>query len=68
MTDFLEQLPRMGDARNYSAFETLRDRHRVEIRALRPDDRAGLAAAVARISSESIYRRFFSVKRQLYGI
>jgi GNAT superfamily N-acetyltransferase len=53
----------MVDARNYSAFETLRDGPRVEIRALRPDDRAGLAAAVARSSSEALYRRFFSVKR-----
>jgi RimJ/RimL family protein N-acetyltransferase len=53
----------MLEAANYSAFETLRGGRRVEIRALRPDDRAGLAAAVARSSSESLYRRFFSVKR-----
>ena len=51
------------DAANYSAFETLRGGRRVEIRALRPDDRAGLSAAVARSSSESLYRRFFSIKR-----
>ena len=53
----------MVDAANYSEFETLRGGRRVEIRALRPDDRTGLAAAVARSSSESLYRRFFSVKR-----
>jgi GNAT superfamily N-acetyltransferase len=53
----------MVDAAKYSEFETLRGGRRVEIRALRPDDRAGLAAAVARSSSESLYRRFFSVKR-----
>src|SRR5262249_20567815 len=53
----------MVDAANYSEFETLRGGRRVEIRALRPHDRAGLAAAVARSSSESLYRRFFSVKR-----
>jgi RimJ/RimL family protein N-acetyltransferase len=53
----------MVDAANYSAFETLRGGRRVEIRALRPADRAGLSAAVARSSSESLYRRFFSIKR-----
>ncbi len=47
----------------YSAFETLRDGRRVEIRALKPDDRAGLVAAVARSSPETLYRRFFAVKR-----
>jgi len=51
------------EAANYSAFETLRDGRRLEIRALRPDDRAGLAAAVARSSDQSLYRRFFSLKR-----
>ena len=41
----------------------MRDGRPVEIRAVRPDDRAGLAAAVARVSTESLYRRFFAVKR-----
>lgn len=53
----------MLEAANYSAFETLRDGRRVEIRALRPDDRADLIAAVARSSGQSLYRRFFAVKR-----
>ncbi|HKF11439.1 MAG TPA: GNAT family N-acetyltransferase [Xanthobacteraceae bacterium] len=53
----------MLEAANYSALETLRDGRRLEIRALRPDDRAGLAAAVARSSDQSLYRRFFSLKR-----
>jgi len=56
-------LPVMLEAANYSAFETLRDGRRVEIRALRPDDRADLIAAVARSSAQSLYRRFFAVKR-----
>jgi len=51
------------EAANYSALETLRDGRRLEIRALRPNDRAGLAAAVARSSDQSLYRRFFSLKR-----
>jgi RimJ/RimL family protein N-acetyltransferase len=53
----------MLEAANYSAFETLRDGRRVEIRALRPDDRADLIAAVGRSSAQSLYRRFFAVKR-----
>jgi GNAT superfamily N-acetyltransferase len=59
----VKELPAMLEAANYSAFETLRDGRRVEIRALRPDDRADLIAAVARSSAQSLYRRFFAVKR-----
>src|SRR5262249_20299058 len=58
-----EELPVMLEAANYSACETLRDGRRVEIRALRPEDRADLIAAVARSSEQSLYRRFFPVKR-----
>src|SRR5262245_24950838 len=53
----------MLEAANYSACETLRDGRRVEIRALRPDDRTDLIAAVGRSSTQSLYRRFFAVKR-----
>src|SRR5215470_19420049 len=53
----------MLEAANYSAFETQRDGRRVEIRALRPDDRADLIAAVGHTSGQSLYRRFFAVKR-----
>jgi GNAT superfamily N-acetyltransferase len=53
----------MLEAANYSAFETLRDGRQVEIRALRPDDRVDLIAAVGRSSGQSLYRRFFAVKR-----
>ena len=53
----------MIDAARYSAIETLRDGRRVEIRALRPEDRSALAAAVDRASTQSLYRRFFAVKR-----
>jgi GNAT superfamily N-acetyltransferase len=54
----------MLEAAKYSAFATLRDGRRVEIRALRPDDRADLIAAVARSSGQSLYRRFFAVRRR----
>jgi GNAT superfamily N-acetyltransferase len=53
----------MVEAATYSAFETLRDGRRVDIRALRQDDQAELLAAVGRTSPESLYRRFFTVKR-----
>src|SRR5215203_5451839 len=50
------------EAAKYSAIETLRDGHRVEIRALRQDDLTDLIAAVGRTSAQSLYRRFFAVK------
>ena len=53
----------MSEAAGYSVVETLRNGRRVEIRALRPDDRAGLVAAVGRASAQSLFRRFFAAKR-----
>jgi GNAT superfamily N-acetyltransferase len=50
----------MSDIANYSVRETLRDGRRIEIRALRPDDRDELLAAVDQTSSQSLYRRFFA--------
>lgn len=52
------------DAANLSVAEKLRDGRQVEIRALRPADEAGLKAAIAGASSESLRRRFFSLKRE----
>jgi RimJ/RimL family protein N-acetyltransferase len=48
---------------NYSAVEKLRNGERIEIRALNPQDRDDLMAAVDRTSSDSLYRRFFAVRR-----
>ena len=53
----------MTGAGDYAAIETLRNGERVEIRALRPDDRTDLLAAVERTSAQSLYRRFFGAKR-----
>ena len=53
----------MLDAANYSAIEHLRDGRPITIRALRPDDQDALLAAVEGSSAESLYRRFFAVKR-----
>ena len=47
----------------YSATERLRDGREVEIRALRPDDKDDLLAAVGRTGTQSLQRRFFVAKR-----
>jgi len=52
------------DLKRYSAMEYLRDGRMVKIRALLPADREALVAAVHRMSDESMYRRFFSAKKQ----
>jgi RimJ/RimL family protein N-acetyltransferase len=54
----------MVDAAQYSAFETLPDGRRIEIRAQRPQDREAIRAALARTSAKSLYHRFFAVKRK----
>jgi GNAT superfamily N-acetyltransferase len=56
-------LPAVFEAAKYSVVEALRNGRWVEIRALRPDDRADLLAAVDRTSTQSLYRRFFAVRR-----
>jgi RimJ/RimL family protein N-acetyltransferase len=48
---------------NYHASERLRDGREVEIRALRPDDKDDMLAAVGRTGMQSMQRRFFGVKR-----
>src|SRR3954465_1209155 len=53
----------MPEAAPYSAIEVLHDGSRVEIRALRPDDRAAILAAVGHTSERSLYRRFFAARR-----
>ena len=53
----------MLEAAKYSALESLRDGRAIEIRALKPEDQAGLITAVRRSSAQSLYRRFFGLKR-----
>jgi RimJ/RimL family protein N-acetyltransferase len=55
--------PAAPSAARYAADEALRDGRLVEIRAYAPGDREALMAAVGRMSSQSLYRRFFTVKR-----
>ena len=54
----------MLEAAKYSAIERLRDGRMVKIRALTPEDKPGLLAAIDRTSSQSMYRRFFGAKRE----
>lgn len=51
------------NAAEYSVVESLRGGRSVEIRALKPADREGVAASVRRTSEETRYRRFFAPKR-----
>ena len=53
----------MLKAAEYSANESLRSGRRLEIRALRSQDRDDMLAAVDRTSTQSLYRRFFAVRR-----
>ena len=53
----------MPDAASYSAADTMRDGWPLEVRALRPEDRADLLAALARLGDQSLRRRFFGARR-----
>jgi len=48
---------------DYSVIEQLRDGRPVTIRALRPDDRSDMLAAIGRTSMQSLQRRFFAPKK-----
>jgi RimJ/RimL family protein N-acetyltransferase len=49
--------------KNYSAIERLSDGSTIQIRALQPDDRDDMLAAIGRSSTQSLRRRFFVPKR-----
>jgi hypothetical protein len=53
------------DVANCLATETLRDGRAITIRAQRPEDLGGWRAALARTSAETLYHRFFAVKREI---
>jgi acetate---CoA ligase (ADP-forming) len=56
---------RISEAANYSAEEILRDGASILIRAIRADDRDRLLRHFKGLSQDSIYHRFFGVKRDL---
>jgi len=53
----------MVEAAEYSIREHLRDDRPIIIRALRPDDRAEMLAAIGHTSMQSLQRRFFVPKK-----
>ena len=53
----------MFEPSEYRAIEHLRDGRQIEIRALRPDDKDDMLAAIGRTGMQSLQRRFFAVKR-----
>ena len=53
----------MPTAAAFSRIEVLSNGQRVEIRALRSTDREAMLTAVGRTSTQSLYRRFFTVRR-----
>jgi hypothetical protein len=53
----------MQTAAAFSTTEILPSGQRLEIRALRSTDREGMLTALARSSAQSLYRRFFTVRR-----
>jgi RimJ/RimL family protein N-acetyltransferase len=55
--------PAMSEAEIYSAVEHLKGGSPVEVRALAPDDKAAMLAAIERTSPQSLRRRFFVTKR-----
>jgi len=55
----------MIDARNYNVKETLKNGIVVTIRAVRPDDKHGIAEAFRNLDRESVYTRFFRYKDKL---
>lgn len=55
----------MSDPQGYIAKETLKDGTKVTIRAIRPDDSRAVLEAFKSLDREAIYRRFFSLKKEL---
>lgn len=52
-------------ARNYDVKMVLKDGRRLQIRSIRPDDKAALADAFRQSSQESVHARFLSYKKEL---
>jgi RimJ/RimL family protein N-acetyltransferase len=52
------------DIASYSVTEYLRDRRRVTIRAIRPNDKGLIIEALRGVSADSLYRRLFATKKE----
>jgi RimJ/RimL family protein N-acetyltransferase len=55
----------MVDPSHYLQRETLKDGTKVTVRAIRPEDAASILEAFGRLDRESVYRRFFTAKKEL---
>jgi len=53
------------DFSNYMAREKLKDGTEVTVRAIRPEDGPAILEAFSELDAESIYRRFFTPKKEL---
>jgi hypothetical protein len=53
------------DPRSYAVKETLKDGTAVTIRAIRAEDSSSVLQAFKGMDKESVYRRFFSPKKEL---
>ncbi len=53
------------DAKNYRAEETLKNDLLVTIRAIRPDDREAVLAALKELDERTLYLRFFAPRKEL---
>jgi ribosomal protein S18 acetylase RimI-like enzyme len=54
----------MSNTAHYAERQQLRDGASLEVRALRPEDEAGMLAAIERTGVQSLQRRFFVMKRE----
>jgi RimJ/RimL family protein N-acetyltransferase len=54
----------MSNTPHYSERQQLRDGTSLEVRALKPEDEAGMLAAIERTGVQSLQRRFFVMKRE----
>jgi RimJ/RimL family protein N-acetyltransferase len=54
----------MIDARHYTVAETLKNGLQVTIRAIRPDDRDAILAALKELDERTLYLRFFGPKQE----
>ena len=55
----------MFQPENFHVIETLHDGTMVEIRAQRPEDKEAILEEVRQASADTLYHRFFAVKRAL---
>jgi GNAT superfamily N-acetyltransferase len=55
----------MVDPNDYLEHETLKDGTKVTVRAIRPGDAPSILEAFGNLDRESVYRRFFSPKKEL---